>query len=292
LAGREGAGMIIRFFRLLAIGLLAPALAGCGSDLLWWPSFGGPAFYVKDLPVAKVAHEVQCEIQDFLTHENDPKQVGGHPLLDPAKGATVTLNLQTEVSGSVTYLGIDLNKLGLGTIAQLVSSSNSVPTLQGKVQIKPTVSAQVVFVVPQAAGNIPAGPSPKKEPKVDLSAVSCHKIPDAITDWYHSVSLDTWLESYRQMIMKEEANHPNGLENVCQTQITLKTQFQILFDVSAGSNAFFTTPPVVLPIAGLNFDASPDFTHSLQIVLNLKPSPKHEELCKRLKLTQPVTPLP
>jgi hypothetical protein len=70
-------------------------------DLLWWPGFNRiGAAYVDTIPVSAVATEVQCEIYSFLKEEQKiNEQTRKTPLLDPAKGATVSLTLQTDLSG-------------------------------------------------------------------------------------------------------------------------------------------------------------------------------------------------
>ena len=80
--------------RLLII-YLALLLSGCGG---FFPSFEG-AFglgsWIHDVPVNNVATQVQCELQVFAYE---------HPeILDPEQSASLTLKLQIDDSGSVTY---------------------------------------------------------------------------------------------------------------------------------------------------------------------------------------------
>jgi hypothetical protein len=137
--------------RVQCVVLLCFALAGCGGvggDFLWWPSFHYyPTAYTNAVPVHDVALEVQCEIYRFLDKETASR---GQELLDPGKGAGVVLILQTDLSGYVQYVGIDLSKLGFPSIAELVAASNKVPSLQAKVNGQTTVSAEVDFTVAQS----------------------------------------------------------------------------------------------------------------------------------------------
>ena len=59
--------------------------------------------------------------------------------------ADVQLFLQTDTMGNVTYLGIDLNRLGFEPLANLISVSNKVPALQISGQATGTVKSQLEF---------------------------------------------------------------------------------------------------------------------------------------------------
>jgi hypothetical protein len=84
------------------------------------------------------------------------------------------------------------------------------------------------------------------------------------------------------------AGNPSNLkfyDLVCQPKLTISTQFQLLFDVSAGTNVF-NAFPIILPISGLNIDGSPDYTHYLQIAFTLKqaaPNTLKAQACKALQ---------
>ena len=142
---------------LLALCLCA-SLVGCAEgyhvgDWLWWPSLTPiTSAYIDQVPVHDVALEVQCEIYQFLTDDKNQQ------ILDPNKGAGVVLVLQTDLSGSVTYTGINLTKLGAPSLAELVTLSNKVPTLQAKGSGQTTVSAEVDFTVAQSLHGWAAAP--------------------------------------------------------------------------------------------------------------------------------------
>jgi hypothetical protein len=121
---------------------------GVGGDFLWWPSFHYyPTAYTNTIPVHDVALEVQCEIYRFLDSEKGKSD--DDKLLDPTKGAGVALMLQTDLTGSVQYVGVDLSKLGFSSLAELVTATNKVPSLQAKATGTSTVSAEVDFTVAQ-----------------------------------------------------------------------------------------------------------------------------------------------
>jgi hypothetical protein len=310
--------MAIRARTALLVVLIASLLSGC-VDLLWWPGFGSiNNHFDQDIPIGAVAHEIQCELQDFIQKETPHPTKDNPSLLDPNKAATVTLNLQTEFSGSVSYLGINFSKLGFTSLAQLISSSNGVPSLQAKLQGKGTVSSQIEFNIPQTDGPISSQPNTtapqaqylktgyaltdqyeqvsfKKDPKdkyyhpippkastsTTIPPITCipKDLAEHAEEAYLFLFLKNWLDSYKAK--QSEAK----LEAVCQTKVTLKTQFQLLLDVSAGTGSFFKTPPIILPISGLNIDASPDYTHSLQVVFSL--NEQNKPYCKALQSSSP-----
>jgi hypothetical protein len=70
-------------------------------------------------------------------------------VLDPNKPASVSVNIQTDFSGKATFLGIDLSKLDLGSIANFITIANKSPTLQAYLNPKETVSSQIDFALPQ-----------------------------------------------------------------------------------------------------------------------------------------------
>jgi hypothetical protein len=300
---------------LLALCLCA-SLVGCAEgdhvgDWLWWPSLTPiTSAYIDQVPVHDVALEVQCEIYQFL---GDKENAG---LLDPNKGAGVVLTLQTDLSGSVQYTGIDLSKLGFPSLAELVAASNKLPTLQAKGTGSTTVSAEVDFTVAQSKA-VPrdwnkksqdpqmiikvsdesgpwenakfSAPSPKKSDlaatpipppqasKANFQTADCSSHNRPWYAWYLKLSLDDWLKRYSSYAQSDLRNEPF----VCGTKVTLKSSFKILMDVSAGVNAFMT-PPIILPISGFNVDASPDYTHSIAVTFALKDNANNGAYCAKI----------
>jgi hypothetical protein len=111
---------------------------------------------------------------------------------------------------------------------------------------------------------------------------------------YLELWLDDWLVGYK----KYREEHLDEVEPfVCGTKVTLKSMFKVLYDVSAGVNAF-VAPPIILPISGFNVDASPDYSHSIAISFALQDqkhfpdgvsSQNHEKYCNALGAgTQPA----
>jgi hypothetical protein len=312
--------MLRRISRILFAQFVVVILGGCALDPLWWPGFNpiGTA-YVDTIPVASVATEVQCEIYEFLAEEAK----GGEknkPLLDPTQTAGVSLILQTDLSGSIQYLGIDLQRLGFNSLSQLVALSNKNPSLQAKATMNDTISAQVDFTVaqssvpPKAVDKMPppqlvsandakeqfqnvkfqrvnattfsAVPEPRIEKQrknyfLPRSACDEHPLKRA----YLYLWLKDWLIKYKASVEKQP-------KFICNTKVTLKTQFKVAVDVSAGVNPLLSTP-LLLPISGFNIDASPDWLHSLSItfamqdVMDRVGFEDHSSYCSSLKGAQP-----
>jgi hypothetical protein len=296
------------------------SLGGCAGDFLWWPGFNPiSTAYVDAIPVRDVAFEVQCEIYRFIDNENANKT--GPALLDPAKGAGVTLILQTDLSGSVQYTGVDLSKVGFTSLGSVVAASNKIPSLQAKGTGKATVSAEVDFVLAQsktgpkdvgakAPANmliktsdlkaryqnasfspVPGQPGVFKPESATNQAPSTNYFPSANCANQNPVKhafLELWLDDWLARYKSSETAYARTDPYVCNTKVTLKSQFQVVIDVSAGVNPIGQLP-IILPISGFNVDASPDFSHSLQISFSLKdPDPKHAAYCSALEGTQPA----
>jgi hypothetical protein len=240
------------------IAALGFALGGCGPFLPGFEGILGIHSWTHNVPVSAVATTVQCELKAFLrTHSR---------YLDPNKSAAVQLSLQSDNSGSVTYVGIDLNRIGLGSIAELVSSQNKAPNLQAGLQGKSVTSSQIEFDVPQT----PAG----------LERVRCD---DSVRQLPLPLDLDSWLTRFFQNL---EA-HRDNTETACISKVTLKTQFQLIVPIKGGVNPLFGTA-FILPISGLNFEYSPAFTHSLQVAFSLnRKGPANKAGCPNAPATQP-----
>jgi hypothetical protein len=248
-------------------------------------------------------------------------------------------------------------------LAELVTKTNNVPSLQLKAQGKSTIVSQIDFVIPQTADHtIPKpnvyktvddaveavyntkkweGTKPElktilqsneqklndqtvdaviksgkwngtrpeltaKLPQLKLGDLALQpgcdptKTPETFLKYqWFKLWLDDALRRYTCRIYKADspfleptciphtddpfwysAGNPKHLpfyQLVCQPKLTISTQFQLLFDASAGAN-ILNVSPIILPISGLNIDGSPDYTHFLQVAFTLKP----DEATKRL----------
>jgi len=297
----------MRIFRAAIACCLLVTQSGC-ADILPWPGFEshpGIFSYTEQLPAAEVAEQVRCELAEFLREEQDAQKI--HPeegprFLDPNKGAQVQLKLTTDLQGSVTWLGVNLGGLGLGALATLVTQSNKAPSLQLKAQGKSTQTSEVDFVIPQTPGDSvqvqkPITDKDGKPVLVGGDPVTVAKkisLPDDIRlpkldscshgdptrflqyAWFR-LWLSDALKRYKKRLDEQGYGAPGETfaDRVCQPKLTIATQFQLLFDVSAGTNVFQAFP-IILPISGLNIDASPDYTHFIQIIFSLRPYGKYD----------------
>jgi hypothetical protein len=237
--------------RVCALGFIC-LLAGCAD---YFPSFDGPLAaggLTTNVPVKLVARRVQCELQAFMNESQ--------MLLEKDSVATLSLNVQTDNTGKLSYLGIDLSKLGpLAPLSDLVTAASKVPSLQASGQVKSTISSQVDFNILQSAHPL---------------APDCTESNGKIFRYY----LKEWLEKFQQ---NSTEGHFNKAE-LCMTKITLKTTFAVVLDVNGGLSPLVPST-VILPISGTNFDYSPTFTHFLNITLIPKKSEygeKETTLCK------------
>jgi hypothetical protein len=230
-------GWTIVFFSLM--------LAGCGPLL---PGFWAHSWLYK-VPVSQVAKTVRCEVSAFLIEErkrqSKPDNWKRRLTLDATEGATIALTLQEEHGGGVTYIGIDLNRLGLSSLADLIAAQNKAPNLQAGLQGKGQISSKIEFKIPQV-------PGPQAELEQECRPLETLPLP---------LSLDTWLDRFFDSLQQDR---PEKIATECMTKITLRTQFQVVVSVKGGSNPLFGTA-FILPISGLNFEYNPTFTHTLEI---------------------------
>jgi len=308
----------VRILRsLLAVLLVFPQVS-C-VDILAWPGFEsqpGVFSYPEQLPAAEVAEQVRCELAQYLREErvrqNDTTVVPnreGPMFLDPNKGAQVQLKLSTDLQGSVSYLGVNLKALGLSQVASLVTSTNNVPSLQVKAQVKSTQTSQVDFILPQTPNNfiyknkpdsnviilqtsnvekpIVLKPDAKMPPskqtipedlRLPKLKECSHGDPERFLEYaWFRLWLAEALHRYKDRLgAKGYGPGSTFADRVCQPKLTISTQFQLLFDVSAGTS-ILQAIPIILPISGVNVDASPDYTHSIQIIFALRPNGRYEE---------------
>jgi len=241
---------------IAAVGL---SLGGCAPFLPGFEGLFGIHSWTHNVPVSAVATTVQCELKAF---------VRSHAYyFDPKKSAAIQLTLQSDHGGSVTYVGIDLNRLGLGSVADLIAAQNKAPNLSAGVQGKSVTSSQIEFDVPQTLAG--------------LERVRCD---ETVTKLPMPLDLDSWLTRFFRNL---EA-HSDNTATTCMSKVTLKTQFQLVVPIKGGVNPLFGTA-FILPISGLNFEFSPAYTHTLQVsfALNKNGPPNKPGVCPKAPATQP-----
>jgi hypothetical protein len=233
--------MYNRFLAPFGAIVLLCLVAGCSS---FFPSFEGPlgiGSAITNIPVSAVAERVQCELNSFVKDEKY------NWLLDPRSNASLSLSLETDNQGKVTWLGIDLSKLGpLAPLSSLVTAASKVPSLQASGTLKSTISSQIDFNVSQ---------DPRKPSNCDA---------------YLGTPVRYYLKEWLVDFVKNLKSEPNAdSKSLCMTKITLKTAFTIVVDVNGGLTPLVPST-LILPVSGTNFDYSPTFINSLNIALAVK----------------------
>jgi hypothetical protein len=263
------------------------AVGGCGYIFPGFEGLFGLHSYLHDIPVSHITTGLECELRDFL---NEPQN---KDVLDPDQPASVSIKFQTDQTGTFQYVGIDLNKFGLAPLANLISSSNKIPSLQAKLQDKTTASSQLdlsisqslkthtlkrKYVVDPDTGKISLAPPVTIH---GLEVVKCDPGRGLLT----SLSLGSWLDRFFDNLAREQVAVGNNFQPACMSKITLNTQIVFVFDVSAGVNPLIGTT-FILPVSGETFEFNPSATQSLQIVLTLKKF-GDDALCTKIPQPQP-----
>jgi hypothetical protein len=290
-------------FRFSGAALLSSLLIGCGA---LFPGFDGaeqPLLY--EIGVSEVATQISCELREFFFQEyirvNSLKDHHTWSIDDaPAK---VTLTVTTDINGKVGYLGINLNKLGLGSLSQLTtltsqsvvtstsSTSIKVPSLQASLTGKRTVSAQVVLSIPQRPGDDDLKKFKaavrqnmvERFDKADAERMAIFAV-SGCPEWARHPDKKLFIASWMKHYFEKINAPPNCADNALLTfadggqtcitgnqsyqTVTLSTGFQIAFDVSGGLSPF-AGGGFIIPVSAVNFDFNPDFQHKLDIQLTV-----------------------
>lgn len=230
------------------------ALTSACSDV--FQNFGPvESHYVYNMPVANVANQVRCELNSFIRkRQSDDKK---YEFALSRTDADVKLNLQSQYGGYVQYLGIDFNRLGFTSLADLVTASQKTPSLGAKVSPTSTVYAEVAMKVPQ------------KLDKKESIRNFCKQLGEETSQVIKKLYIEEWLTNF--------FDKARAMDGISMSTVKLHTDFVIAVDINSGVNPFFGNT-YLLPISGLNVDFNPKFTHSLDITLNLcKPDSKTGE---------------
>jgi hypothetical protein len=278
--------------RSLGIFIVFSLISGC-SFLPGFGIFEAPALYF--ITVGEVANQVACELQEFMSeHEND-KADAEHRWVLANEDASVKLALQTDDSGYVNFTGVNVAKLGFESLARFVSTQSSVPTLAAKLSAKRTRTVQINFSVsPKALRNDPTVKKVTNLATGKQIEPNCAKTTQA-NNPIESLYLRDWLTNYFETInftTKKQWDNPAGNNNLTDNflrtvrhvaspdaipkqfkiqSVELSTTILLAADVSGGA-----TPHIlgngsvfILPVNGLSFDYSPDYSHKIDITLNM-----------------------
>jgi hypothetical protein len=296
----------------------ATTLCGCA----FFPGFGifeDPALYI--LPVGVVANQVACELQEFMNEQkalNDQEKTKLDLLRRwrlSDEDAAVKLTLSTDTSGYVNFTGVNVAHLGLESLASFVATQNKVSTLAAKVTGKRSRSVTVSFSVspnplsssttlydPITGKNVPLR-DPVTHKPISWNCKDNWRAENPLTKLF----LRDWLTSYFENINTLDKNqlfppathitdniarairqvaYPDAIPEQFKIQsVDLTTQFTIAVDVSGGAtpNVLGTGSVFILPINGLSFDLSPDYSNKVDINLNMCDSWEQGSPCSGTK---------
>jgi len=288
-------------FRKCFFILVAPLLL-CGCGFL--PGFGlfeQPTLYYLD--AAEVATQIACELEDFVAqHQKDPLYTGIGPDGKPSKprhrwvladdDIAVKLSLQTDESGYVNFTGINASKLGFDSLQTLISSTTSgkttVSSLGAKLSGKRTKTVLINFSV--GAKSLASSPKATGDQMTTVPCAEWKKKANPITSLY----LKDWLNNYFETInddhpdtqYKDAPNTTTVTDDLLRAgrvavppvpnqfkiqSVEISTAILIAADVSAGASPNFLGNGTVFifPINSLGLDYNPDYTHKIDITLNV-----------------------
>jgi len=201
---------VARWRAIACLAATAMLLSGCAS---FFQGFGPlTSSYLYDIPVSTVTNQVACELEHFLSLD---ETVRSRIRLNPDDEAKITLTLQTDTTGNVGYVGIDLNKLGFAALADFVAIKANVPSLGVRGQIKSTVSAAVEVRIAQRASK--------------LTSKTCREL---LGRTVRTLFLNEWLTDFFKRMREDDID--KRFADVRMSSVTLKTDFQILADISTG----------------------------------------------------------
>jgi hypothetical protein len=171
--------------------------------------------------------------------------------------ADIKLDLKTDETGNLAATAIDLKKMGLDGLAQVIAAKNPpkdlTPVLGASVQAHSAKTVSITLNLVQAPLPCPQS-----------------KAADGMGHFY----LKEWMTNFLQSLNDQKID-PYVDEklwrqpSVVLNQISLSTQFEIVVDISAGLNVFnFASSLYLIPVQAppsLGFKAN--YGHTLQVVL-------------------------
>jgi hypothetical protein len=236
--------------------------------------------------------------------------------------ADIKLTLNTDTSGYVNFTGVNVAQLGLESIASFITTQSKVSTLAAKVSGKTTRTVTVSF-------SVSPNPLPSSTQVIDNSnrvvqildpvtnkpmSWNCqqnYRVDNPITKLF----LRDWLTSYFETINTLDKNQPfpppltltdtiaRGIRQIAYPDaipeqfkvqsVELSTQFFIGVDVSGGAtpNLLGNGSVFIVPINGLSLDYNPDYSHKVDITLNMCDSWEQDSPCSGAFTPTNWTPL-
>jgi hypothetical protein len=270
------------------------------------------------VPVGAIANQVACEVQEFVSDQNDKKarqKVENFSLgrwrisSDPV---SIKLSLTTDNSGYVNFTGVDVTSLGLASLAAFITTQSKVPTLAAKLSAKRTRTVTVAFTVSPnpfpsslvsgrdtVTGAAVALKDPVTGAPITLNCAKNWQKDNPLTRLY----LRDWLTNYFETINtldKDQifptSDHPSDylartIRHVAQPDaipeqfdiqsVDLSTQIYVGADISGGAtpNLLGNGSVFVVPINGLSLDYNPDYTHKIDLTINMCDSLPPDSVC-------------
>jgi hypothetical protein len=239
---------VLRFSRGALSAILAAAVSGCAMGFPGFTEFWADNIY--HYQVGEVVEQVRCEVKSFLGAQRKyfEKKKDKTEEFFASDDVGVKLTLTTDVSGTVNYTGIDLHKLGLTSVAQLISLNKDIPNLGAKLQGKGTITATVDIA------------------KLNFTGESCH---DTFNKPMAYFFIKEWLTNFLQ----QRAIEMKSMEGVSDFKLTMGTKFQLVLGINAGLTPLSGTT-YLLPISAVSGDFGPTYTHDLSITFNKVCRPK------------------
>jgi hypothetical protein len=231
-------------------------LSGCGTYLPGFDGVFGIESWIHDMPVREAVSQVQCELSDFLMDPSSPKMLAAETKDKQKAFADVTLWLQTDTMGNVQYVGVDLRKVGLAGVANLIAISNKAPSLQVSGQGTATIKSQLDLQIPQ-------------RPLITGYKENCQRGSGSKLSGGNNLIVPLALKSFLLKFFDKYQETIKHNPSACLNKLTLSTQFALVFDVKAGVNPLVGST-FILPVSGVNGEVQPKFTHLLQVTFYLE----------------------
>jgi hypothetical protein len=286
--------------RCTSIVIACLLLSGCG----FLPGFGEfeePLLYRLD--AKKVANQVSCKLQKFVQDQQTFDKKAPPRWVLANESVKVVLTLQTDNSGAFNFTGVNVAKVGLSALQKFIldttSGKVSVPSLGTKFTAKRTKAVAMTFTV-----------SPKPtERNSKGKAANCF---DAALDdtFLQKLYLEEWLTNYFDTInanlddrsaapgeQKPQVAAPGQPKTIPDQfniqSVALSTSIVLAVDISGGAapSALGNGSVFVLPINGLSLDYNPDFSHRIDITLNICDTRLASSACNPDVTGTPPSPL-
>jgi hypothetical protein len=176
---------------------------------------------------------------------------------------SVHLALATDTSGYVNFTGVNVAEVGLTSLASFITTQSKVPTLAAKATGKRTRTVTVNFTI---------SPKPLKTEKKNAATGQTYNC-DKFTLFNNPATrlyVKEWLDDYFYRINWDYKHKP--IPNQLKIQsVELSSAIYLAVDISGGAtpNVLGNGSTFILPVNGLSLDYSPDYSHKIDLTLNV-----------------------